>query len=87
MCESKEQQSFLLKLSDALRPLSNPIEIQEVAARILGEQMGVSHVAYGQVTDDDTYIVFEQNYVATGAHGNWPISNCRLWSKSSLRTG
>ncbi|HIH95146.1 TPA: PAS domain S-box protein [Methanosarcina acetivorans] len=64
--ESAERQAFLLQLSDALRPLFDPIEIQAVATRVLGEHLGIARVAYGEVTDDDTFIVFERNYVAPG---------------------
>ncbi|WP_426000507.1 hypothetical protein [Caulobacter sp. DWR1-3-2b1] len=33
---------FLLKLSDALRPLGDPLEVQTVALRVLGEHLGVN---------------------------------------------
>ena len=39
--ESEERQAFLLKLSDALRPLSDPLLIQEVACRELSEHLHV----------------------------------------------
>lgn len=38
--ESKARQEFLLKLGDALSPLSDPIEIQLTACRVLGEHIG-----------------------------------------------
>src|SRR5213593_3637039 len=34
--EDEERQAFLLRLADALRPLSDPLDVQEVAARLLG---------------------------------------------------
>jgi len=65
--ESEERQAFLLKLSDALRPLADPIEIQSEAVRILGEHLDVSRVAYGEVSEADACIRFASNFVAPGA--------------------
>ncbi|MBZ7927592.1 PAS domain S-box protein [Ensifer adhaerens] len=44
--ESEERQAFLLELSDALRPLSEPIAIQETACRLLGRYLGVDRMRY-----------------------------------------
>lgn len=44
--ESEERQSFLLKLSDALRPLQDALAVQEVAARLLGEHLNASRAFY-----------------------------------------
>jgi len=46
---SEERQAFLLKLSDALRPLGDPLDRQEVAARLLGEHLQVNRVGYAEV--------------------------------------
>lgn len=59
--ESEVRQAFLLKLSDALRPLADPVEIQEVATRVLGEHLKANRVAYTQVTENE-YII-EGDYV------------------------
>lgn len=58
---NEERQAFLLKLSDTLRQLSAPAEIQGKAAQLLGEQLGASRVVYVEVTDRE-YIV-RQDYV------------------------
>ncbi len=63
---SEERQAFLLRLSDTLRPLADPVQIQGEAARILGEHLDVARVAYGEVTADDACIIVERNYVAPG---------------------
>src|SRR5262245_60734103 len=47
---------FLVALRDALRPLRDPIEIQEVAVRLLGEHLRVSRVNYAEI-DGDEFIV------------------------------
>jgi len=35
------QRAFLLKLSDAMRPLSDPLGVQEIAVRLVGEYLQV----------------------------------------------
>jgi PAS domain S-box-containing protein len=46
---SEERQAFLLRLSDALRPLSDPLEMQATAARLLGEHLQVNRVGYAEL--------------------------------------
>jgi PAS domain S-box-containing protein len=46
---SEQRQAFLLKLSDALRPLDDPLDRQEAAARLLGEHLQVNRVGYAEV--------------------------------------
>ena len=43
------RQSFLLDLSDALRPLTSPADIAEVAARRLGRRLDASRVFYAEI--------------------------------------
>jgi PAS domain S-box-containing protein len=50
--ESGARQAFLLRLSDALRPLADPGEIQGAAARLLGEHLGANQVHYGETVGD-----------------------------------
>ncbi|GGE90381.1 hypothetical protein GCM10011404_24150 [Sphingomonas prati] len=63
--ESEQRQSFLLKLSDALAPLADPIQIQAEAARVLGEQVEADRVAYYE-TDGDDYLI-EKDWGRSGA--------------------
>lgn len=44
--ESKERQAFLLKLSDAVRPLGDPAEIQGETTRLLREQLNAGWCYY-----------------------------------------
>lgn len=50
--ESEERQAFLLKLSDALRPLAEAGEIQATTTRLLGTHLGVDRAMYGEVTGE-----------------------------------
>ena len=47
--ETEERQSFLLDLSDALRPLTSPSDIVDVASRRLGERVKASRVFYAEI--------------------------------------
>ena len=49
-------QAFLLKLSDALRPLVDPREIQMLAADLLGEHLQVNQANYGEVWGEHVHI-------------------------------
>ncbi|MBD2067701.1 GAF domain-containing protein [Leptolyngbya sp. FACHB-671] len=55
-----EMDAFRVKLSDALRSLTNPVEIQAVAARVLGEHLGANQVHYGETIGE--YVVISQGY-------------------------
>lgn len=58
---AEERQAFLLKLSDAIRPLNDAVAIQETATRLLGEHLGVTRVVYAEfVTDGDREFVVVQ---------------------------
>lgn len=66
--ESAERQTFLLKLSDTLRPLDNPTEIQTAALRVLGETLQVDRAVYTEITADGTHNVGVANFT----RGNFP---------------
>src|SRR5262249_19625771 len=59
---------FLLRLNDALRPLSDPGDVQETAARMLGEHLLVNRVGYAEVEGRE-YII-RREY----AHGVPPLA-------------
>jgi len=46
--ESEERQAFLVRLGDATRQLSDPLAVQEIAARLLGEHLGADQVNVGE---------------------------------------
>ncbi len=54
------QQEYLLRLADALRPISDPLKIQAVAARMLGEYLETNQAHYGEISGDE--IVVHQGY-------------------------
>lgn len=60
---ARRQQTYALRLSDALRPLADPAAVMAEAAGILGRHLRVGRVAYGEVQDGDTHILLGRNYV------------------------
>ncbi len=54
--------AYRVSLTDALRPLSDPFDIQGAAARVLGEHLGASRVHYAEMEDDDEHCVVVQDY-------------------------
>jgi PAS domain S-box-containing protein len=64
---SRDRQAVMLKLSDSLRPILDPSEIHEVAARIIGEYLGVEKAFYCDVVSIDgvEYFMLEKLYSAT----------------------
>ena len=60
--------AFLLKLSDALRPLADPEKVQAVAADLLGAHLRVNHCQYGEVRGE--YVCISHCY----ADGLEPIT-------------
>lgn len=60
---SERRQRVLLKLSDALRSLADPIEIQVTAARMLAEELGLNRVFYFEVDPAGNYRTIDRDYV------------------------
>lgn len=60
------RQSYLLRLSDALRPLAQADEIQTVATCILGEALAVDGVSYANIEPDDEYMVIPSAHYRNG---------------------
>ena len=61
---SEEQQAFLLKLSDRLRTLANPEEIQYQAACVLGEHLRANRVGYAEDQNDGVTVAVTRNYTS-----------------------
>ncbi|MFF8800156.1 MULTISPECIES: PAS domain-containing protein [unclassified Methylobacterium] len=59
----EEQQAFLLRLSDTLRPVADPSAIQREACRLLGEHLSVDHAFYIELDARAGGAVIDQDYV------------------------
>jgi PAS domain S-box-containing protein len=59
---SEERQAFLLKLSDDLRPLTDPAEIVAAAAEALGRHLGAGQVVYAENDLAGEYVTIEREW-------------------------
>jgi PAS domain S-box-containing protein len=87
--EKEERQAYLLKLSDALRPLSDPIEVQEVASRLLGEQLRTDRVFYSEMDEARGQLIVERDFVRVGVPslaGSYPLE-AFAWIEQSTPKG
>jgi PAS domain S-box-containing protein len=86
---SAERQAFLLKLSDALRPLSDPTAVQEAACRVLGEHIGASRAYYVEVEPDETHVVTANDYTngVPSVSGRYRIDDFAPFVLAEYRAG
>ncbi|WP_164633124.1 GAF domain-containing protein [Rhodopseudomonas sp. WA056] len=87
--ESHERQSFLLKLSDELRPLIDADEIQRVAARLAGEHWRMANANYAriEIRHGVPYAIVRQSYAAEGREsvdGDYPLADFPGFTKRML---
>lgn len=50
--QNEERQTFLLKLSDALRPLTNPLSVQDTAMKLLAKKLEAMYAGYFEMEED-----------------------------------
>jgi HTH-type transcriptional regulator, bacterioopsin transcriptional activator and related proteins len=85
-----ELAAFRVELIDVIRPLTDPVEVQQEAARVLGEWLDVDRAHYTEVGDDgDTFWIHSDYYrgdipSVTGEHH---LSNYGEYIVDTLRTG
>ena len=73
---AEDRQTFLLKLSDALRPLTDPTAIQGEAVRVLGEHLHSGRAFYVEVDEEAGEYVVAQDWHLPGetSHaGRFPL--------------
>lgn len=88
----QERQAFLLRLSDALRALSDPLEVQREACRVLGEHLGVERTQYGEVDLRRRVITITRDHCSTARHagalpslvGEYGLDACPAHARSWL---
>ena len=64
--EAELRRELLVRLTDRLRDLDDPAEVQFEAARILGETLGVSRAGYGTIDPDAETLTVERDWNAPG---------------------
>jgi len=87
--ESEERGTFLLALSDALRPLTDPAIIEATACRLLGERLDVERAYYVELSREEGTARVGQDYRRSGMpsfageHALWMME----WCLTPLETG
>jgi PAS domain S-box-containing protein len=67
--QGEQRLEFLVRLSDRLRGLNDPIEVIAAAQQMLGEHLKTSRVGYGEVEETARYFTTERNWTdGTVAH-------------------
>ena len=60
--EAEERQRFLLRLSDALRPLADPMDIMAAASEALGRHLGVGRCGYCEVDEAGEHFTIDRDW-------------------------
>ena len=63
--EAVSREGFLLGLADSLRPVGDPVQVQAVACRLLGERLGADRTFYACV-DDGGVATIDGDYSSGG---------------------
>ena len=85
--ERQEREAFLLRLADTLRPLSDPLVIQKVAVRLLGEHLHVTRVSYADIEGTDYIIRLSHVNGVAPLVGRGPLAAFGEWLLESQRSG
>lgn len=85
-----ERLGFFDRLSQSIRSLSAPDEIMGVTARLLGQQMGASVVAYADMEDDENDFFIRGDWAAPGSTsivGRYTLDGFGPTAAEALRAG
>jgi PAS domain S-box-containing protein len=85
--EAEARWAFQLRLSDALRVLATPLEVQSTACQMLGEHLGVNRVHFAEIEGDE--FVIRTSYVngVDPFEGRGPIATFGAALLDSYRRG
>ena len=89
LVESESRHAFLLRLGDALRPLVDPMAIQEEASRLLGERLLTDRAYYADIDEAEGDVLVERNFVRAGVSsmvGRYSLRDFN-WVGPTLRMG
>jgi PAS domain S-box-containing protein len=72
--EGQEQQAYLIRLADTLRPVSDPVEVQAAASRLLGEHLRANRVVYFEIRGDEYVIERDHAAGVRTLAGRYPVA-------------
>lgn len=84
---SEERQSFLVTLTDTIRPLSDPVAVQAEASRVLCEELGANRVAYFELGDGSFVVERDHHQGVPTLAGRFPVGDFGPDLLSHLHTG
>ena len=87
LLRNDERQAFLLRLSDALRPLSNPLDVQEVSSKLLGDHLGVNRVGYAELENREYVVRREYARDVAPLAGQGPLGSFAAALRDAFRRG
>jgi PAS domain S-box-containing protein len=87
--ESERRNRFLVGLDDALRSIAAPGEIKSMAARLLGEHLDASHVAYQEFDEDEDWftVIGDYNRHAPSLAGRYRLADFGEEARERLARG
>lgn len=85
--EAAARDAYRVKLGDALRPLSDPLEIQAAATRLLREELGAARTAYFEVRGSDYVIERDCVEGVPSMAGRHPVASFGPRIIEDLRAG
>lgn len=78
---SETRQAFLIRLFDVLRSLTDPVEIQETASRLLGEHLNVQRVYYCEVSGEVLHVHRDYANGVRSLAGSYPFA---MWGRKLI---
>ena len=84
---NEDRLAFLLRLNDALRPLSDPTAVQAAAARLLCEHLGVNRVGYAEIEGREYVIRCEYTRGVPSLVGRGPSGTFGAALRDAYRRG
>jgi signal transduction histidine kinase len=84
---SEDRHAFLLRLSDALRPLRDPVNIQDCTAHLLGERLHANRAHYAEIAGNEFVIRCDYVKGVRSIVGSLPIDAFGRSVSEALRNG
>jgi len=85
--DSEERTAFLLRLSDAMRSLDDPDDIEATATRMLALHMGASRVLIGEFDDGQIHIRRDHVQGVASLAGTYPIPSLGVRALAAFERG
>jgi PAS domain S-box-containing protein len=85
--QREERLAFLLSLNDAVHPLSDPVEIQDITVRLLGEHLHVRRVLYTAIEGDELVVLRSYSHDPAPFSARQPVDIVGRVLLESYRSG